>query len=73
MCKYWLQFGSVHAFVFLSDLLLEELCMLASGLFLPLYVLYLLKLLKGEEKKNNPQINMFAAGELLAHSACLPC
>lgn len=68
MCKYWLQFGSMHAFVFLSGLLLEELCMLASGLFLSLYALYLLKLFK---KKN--QINMFTAAELLAHSAFLPC
>lgn len=60
----------MHAFVFLSGLLLEELCMLASGLFLSLYALYLLKLFK---KKKKNQINMFTAAELLAHSAFLPC
>lgn len=40
----------MHAFVFLSGLLLEELCMLASGLFLSLYALYLLKLFKKKKK-----------------------
>ena len=55
MCKYWLPFGSLHAFVFLSDLLLEELYMLAPGVFfLCLYVLYLLKLLK--KKKSNKHV-----------------
>lgn len=54
MCKYWLQFGSTHGFVFLSDLLLEELHMLAPRgfFFLPLYILYLLKLFKKLSNKH---------------------
>lgn len=50
MCKYWLQFGSTHAFVLLSDLLLEELHTLAPvwvfSFPVPVYLLKLLKKIK---------------------------
>lgn len=68
MCKYWLQFGSMHAFVFLSDLLLEELYMLAQGFFSFFVHTVFAKALK---KKN--QINMLVEAKLLAHSTFLPC